>query len=61
MLLLGNAPAAENQVVALNAGALLMIAGLAGDLREGTDLALQALASGEPHKRLKAFVDATHG
>ncbi|MFC7498971.1 anthranilate phosphoribosyltransferase [Enterovirga sp. GCM10030262] len=61
MLLLGNAPAAENQVVALNAGALLMIAGLAVDLREGTDLALQALASGEPHKRLKAFVDATHG
>lgn len=60
MLLLGYAPAAEGEVVALNAGALLMTAGIAADLREGVDLSLQAIGSGEPYKRLRMFVEATH-
>jgi len=59
-LLMGYALPAEAQIVALNAGALLMTAGLAGDLREGADLAMQAIASGAAYKTLRAFVDATH-
>jgi anthranilate phosphoribosyltransferase len=47
--------------VALNAGALLHTAGLAPDLREGVAMALDAMRSGEAHRRLKAFVDASHG
>jgi anthranilate phosphoribosyltransferase len=60
-LLMGYGVAAETDVVALNTGALLLTAGLAADLREGVDLALQALASGEAYRRLKLFVEASHG
>lgn len=60
-LLMGYGLDAETEVVALNAGALLMTAGLAGGLREGTEMALDALRSGEAHQRLKLFVEATHG
>ena len=60
-LLMGYGLAAETEVVALNAGALLMTAGLAADLREGVGMALQALRSGEAYRRLKLFVEATHG
>jgi anthranilate phosphoribosyltransferase len=49
------------EVVALNTGALLLTAGLAGDLRDGVGMAMQALASGEAYKRLKLFIEATHG
>jgi anthranilate phosphoribosyltransferase len=59
-LLRGYGTAAENSAVALNAGALLMTAGLAADLIEGADLARQALASGEPHRRLEALVAITN-
>jgi len=59
-LLMGCGPPAEAEVVALNTGALLMTAGLAADLREGTDLALQAIASGEPYRRLRALAEASH-
>lgn len=59
-LLRGKAPAAETQVVALNAGALLKTAGLVGSLAEGTDIALQTIASGAARERLAAFVEATH-
>ncbi len=61
MLLMGYGLVAEAHVVALNAGALLMTAGLADSLKEGVDLALQALASGAAYKRLEAFVEATRG
>jgi anthranilate phosphoribosyltransferase len=61
MLLKGRGPIAETRVVALNTGALLMAAGLVDTLREGVDVALQTIASGAPHERLLAFVDATHG
>ncbi|HEY0413585.1 MAG TPA: anthranilate phosphoribosyltransferase [Allosphingosinicella sp.] len=60
-LLMGYGLAAETETVALNAGALLMTAGLAADLRGGTALALEALRSGEAHRRLKLFVEASHG
>jgi len=59
-LLMGYGTAAEASAVALNAGALLMTAGLASDLAEGVDLARQALASGQPYQRLKALVDITN-
>jgi anthranilate phosphoribosyltransferase len=60
-LLMGYGLDAETEVVALNAGALLMTAGLAADLREGVAQALDALRSGDAHHRLKSFVEATHG
>ena len=59
-LLMGYGTAAETAAVALNAGALLMTADLAATLAEGTDLARQALASGQPYRRLEALVDITN-
>ena len=60
-LLMGYALPAETEVVALNAGALLMVAGLASDLRDGVGMALDALRSGEAYRRLQAFVEVTGG
>ncbi|HYJ82292.1 MAG TPA: anthranilate phosphoribosyltransferase [Allosphingosinicella sp.] len=60
-LLMGYGLPAETEVVALNTGALLLTAGLAADLREGVAMALQALGSGDSYRRLKLFVEATHG
>jgi anthranilate phosphoribosyltransferase len=59
-LLMGYAPAAEAEVVALNAGALLMTAGLAASLREGAAMALHAIRSGAAYRRLEMFVEATN-
>jgi anthranilate phosphoribosyltransferase len=59
-LLLGYGTGAERRAVALNAGALLMTAGLAGDLKEGVDLALQAIGSGRALARLDALVEITN-
>lgn len=60
-LLMGYGLAAETEVVALNTGALLLTAGLAADLRDGVGMALQALNSGEAYRRLKLFIEASHG
>jgi anthranilate phosphoribosyltransferase len=60
-LLMGFGHPAETEAVAINAGALLMTAGLAGDLREGTERAMDALGSGEAYRRLTLFVEASHG
>lgn len=60
-LLLGYGTQAEAQTVALNAGALLMTAGLSGSFKEGVALATATLASGAAHKKLQAFVEATRG
>jgi len=60
-LLQGRGAEAEADVVALNAGALLMTAGLADTLKIGVGVAKGLLASGAAHRRLQAFVDATHG
>jgi anthranilate phosphoribosyltransferase len=59
-LLLGYGTSAERRAVALNAGALLMTAGLAADLKEGADLALQAIGSGRALARLDALVEITN-
>jgi anthranilate phosphoribosyltransferase len=60
-LLMGYGLAAETETVALNAGALLMTASLAEDLRGGTAQAMEALRTGEAYRRLKLFVEASHG
>lgn len=60
-LLMGYGLAAETDVVALNAGALLLTAGLAGDLREGVAMAVQAIRSGDAFRRLERFVEASRG
>lgn len=59
-LLVGRGGEAETLAVALNAGALLMTAGLAGGLGEGVDVALQTIASGKPFRVLKDLTEATH-
>ena len=59
-LLSGAGREAERNIVAINTGALLMIAGLAADLRSGTEAALAALAAGRPLERLDALVEASH-
>jgi anthranilate phosphoribosyltransferase len=59
-LLLGYGTLAERRAVALNAGALLMIAGKAETLKEGADLALQAIGSGRPLKCLEALIEMTN-
>ena len=61
LLLAGQGTRAENDIVALNAGALLMTAGKASDLREGTDLARDALLSGRAGAVLDAYVEASNG
>jgi anthranilate phosphoribosyltransferase len=51
----------ESDMVALNAAALLMTAGLSADLKEGVAMARDAMGSGEAYRRLKLFAEATHG
>ena len=58
-ILKGGGSGAENDAVALNAGALLMIAGLASDFAEGAAKSLDTLRSGAPAKVLAAFVEAS--
>ena len=58
-ILAGRGSQAETDIVAINAGALLMLAGRAPDLRGGTAAARDALATGAAGDRLQAFVDAS--
>jgi len=48
-------------VVALNAGALLMLSGKAQSLSDGYRLAIETLENGRAFERLLMFIDATHG
>lgn len=59
-LLKGQGSEAEHDAVAINAGALLMTAGLAEDLRDGANRARAVLASGEPYRRLRALAEISH-
>lgn len=59
-LLAGRGERAETDIVALNAGALLMTAGRAATLREGTQLALDALRSGSAGRVLQTYIEASH-
>jgi len=52
---LGGAPGAKLDMVLLNAGAALMAAGKAADLRGGVDLARAVIASGAALKKLEDF------
>ena len=60
-LLMGHGTSAERSAVALNAGALLMTAGLAGDLKQGVELALVALGRGRALTVLKGLVEISNG
>jgi anthranilate phosphoribosyltransferase len=60
-LLAGRGAEADTSVVAINAGALLMTAAKASDLRDGVALALDAIRTGTAHRLLRDFVDATNG
>ena len=59
-VLRGEGPSAHIDAVALNAGALLMTAGLAADFASGVVLALDRLRAGAPYDRLQALVKATN-
>ena len=59
-VLAGQGSEAEADLVALNAGALLMTAGLSEDLRMGVALAREALRSGRAGLVLKQYVEATN-
>ncbi len=59
-LLSGNGGGADTMVVALNSGALLMTAGIASSLRQGVEMASDALCSGRANRVLKTFVEASH-
>jgi anthranilate phosphoribosyltransferase len=60
-LLSGRGVGADTAIVALNAGALLMTAGKSSRLREGVDMAFDALRSGRASATLNAFVEASRG
>ncbi len=60
-LLKGEASEADSRIVALNAGALLMTAGLAAGLAEGVALASDTIASGHAFTVLENFVEASRG
>ncbi|HET7815962.1 MAG TPA: anthranilate phosphoribosyltransferase [Sphingomicrobium sp.] len=57
----GSGSPAEQDMVILNAAALLLTAGKVGDLREGAGVARDALLSGRAGAVLDAFVEASNG
>ena len=59
-VLAGEGSKAEADLVAINAGALLMTAGLSADLRMGVALARDALRSGKAGQLLARYVEASN-
>lgn len=57
----GKATPAQAAIVAINAGALLFTAGVAGDIRDGVDQAADAISSGRARQVLDRFVEASRG
>lgn len=53
---LDNAPGPERDIVALNAGAAIYVAGLADSLAAGVARAREVMRSGEPRRRLEALI-----
>jgi anthranilate phosphoribosyltransferase len=51
---------ADRDVVALNAGALLMTAGIAANLAEGAERALEAVRTGAAARTLNLFIEASN-
>jgi anthranilate phosphoribosyltransferase len=60
-LLAGRGAAAHRHAVAMNAGALLWIAGIAADFRAGVERALLILERGSAHGRLTRLAELSHG
>ena len=60
-LLAGHGAQAENDIVTLNTGALLMTAGKAATLRDAVDQARDVLLSGQAGAVLDAYVEASNG
>lgn len=56
---LGNETGAARDIVALNAGASIYVAGLAPTMAEGVKTALAVIASGAARRKLDAFVEFT--
>jgi anthranilate phosphoribosyltransferase len=54
-----NKPGAASDIVCLNAGATLYVAGVAKDIASGVAMAKAAIASGAARKKLDAFIAAT--
>lgn len=61
LLLAGQGSRAENDIVVLNAAALLLTAGKAATLRDGAEAASDALLSGRAGAVLDAYVEASNG
>lgn len=61
VLLGGGGTAAERDILILNTGALLMVAGVAQDLKDGAEQARDALLSGQAGRILQAYVEASNG
>lgn len=60
-LLDGGGTGAEQDITILNTAGLLLTAGKAASLRDGADLARDALLSGRSGKVLDAYIEATRG
>lgn len=57
---LDDSPGAAREVVCLNAGAAIYVAGLADEIAAGVSKARQAISSGAAAKRLKALVELSN-
>lgn len=60
-LLAGEGEPAHAEAVAINAGALLWLGGVADDHRRGTELALSLIAAGKPAERLEKLREVSGG
>jgi len=58
-LALSGEPGLARDIVTLNAGAALYVAGIADSIKDGIERARQAIDSGEASRKLDAFVAAT--
>jgi anthranilate phosphoribosyltransferase len=56
LAVLGNQPGPAHNIVALNAGAAIYVAGLAKTHKEGVERARRAIASGDARRKLDEFV-----
>ena len=56
LAVLGNQPGAAHNIVALNAGAAIYVAGVAKTHKEGVERARRAIASGDAKRKLDEFI-----
>jgi len=60
LAVLENQPGPAHNIVALNAGAAIYVAGVAKTFKAGIERASQAIGSGAAKRKLEEFVDFTH-